>query len=244
MADWLSPSGVAEVTRALDLAGVFANGLLGGVLARGRRLDLLGFLLIGVVSGLGGGIIRDVLLQHGPPVALTDYAYLPVALGGSVLAFAIDLRRQTSSRTFNVLDSAVLSFWAVAGAQMTLATGLGWLPAVLLGMTTAVGGGAVRDLLLGTTPRIFLGGTPLYATVALLVSGVMVICTELGAATVGIVAGIVLGVVLRLTALHREWVLPGDRDWRPSSALDRVRRRPDETKERRNGGPRDGETEA
>ncbi|EST33068.1 hypothetical protein N566_19715, partial [Streptomycetaceae bacterium MP113-05] len=214
MADWLSPSAVSEVTRALDLAGVFANGLLGGVLARGRRLDLLGFLLIGVVSGLGGGVIRDVLLQHGPPVALTDYAYLPVAVAGSMFAFAIDLRRQVSSRTFNVLDAAVLSFWAVAGAQMTLAAGLGWLPAVLLGMTTAVGGGAVRDLLLGTTPGIFLNGSPLYATVALLVSGVMVVSTELGAATVGIIAGVTVGTVLRLTALHRVWVLPGDRHWR------------------------------
>ncbi|MFR9673518.1 trimeric intracellular cation channel family protein [Streptomyces sp. TR06-5] len=240
MTDWLSPAAVSEVTRVLDLAGVFANGLLGGVLARGRKLDLLGFLLIGVVSGLGGGVIRDVLLQHGPPVALTDYAYLPVAVAGSLLAFAIDLRRQTSSRTFNALDSAVLSFWAVAGAQMTLATGLGWLPAVLLGMTTAVGGGAVRDLLLGTTPGIFLGGSPLYATVALLVSGVMVVSTELGAPTLGIVAGVLLGMVLRLTALHREWVLPGDRDWRPRSALDRMRRRSGYVRRRRGGG----ETEA
>lgn len=239
MADWLSPDAVSEVTRALDLAGVFANGLLGGVLARGRRLDLLGFLLIGVVSGLGGGIIRDVLLQHGPPVALTDYAYLPVAFAGSVVAFVIDLQRQVSSRTFNVLDAAVLSFWAVAGAQMTLATGLGWLPAVLLGMTTAVGGGAVRDLLLGTTPRIFLGGSPLYATVALMVSGVMVICTELGVATIGIVAGVLVGTSLRLTALHREWVLPGDRNWRPGSVLDRLRRRPDASKRR---GPDADET--
>jgi uncharacterized membrane protein YeiH len=241
MADWLSPSAVSEVTRGLDLAGVFANGLLGGVLARGRKLDMLGFVLIGVVSGLGGGVIRDVLLQHGPPVALTDYAYLPVAVSGSMLAFAIDLRRQVSSRTFNVLDAAVLSFWAVAGAQMTLAAGLGWLPAVLLGMTTAVGGGAVRDLLLGTTPGIFLGGSPLYATVALLVSGVMVICTELGAATIGIVAGVGVGTLLRLTALHRVWVLPGDRDWRPRSMLDRMRRREDEVRRREEEG---GETQA
>jgi uncharacterized membrane protein YeiH len=208
------------VTRALDLAGVFANGLLGGMLARDQRLDLFGFLVIGIVSGLGGGVIRDTLLQHGTPVALTDYAYLTTAAAGTLLAFLLDLRRHTSSLAFNLLDAVALSVWAVAGAQKTLGVGLGWLPAVLLGTATAVGGGAVRDLLLGRTPAIF-GGNSLYATVAVLVSAVMVVCSRLGAPTVGIVAGIVAGTLFRLTALSLGWALPGSRDWRPRSGRDR-----------------------
>ncbi|MGX4687764.1 trimeric intracellular cation channel family protein [Streptomyces sp. JNUCC 63] len=223
MTNWLSPGGVAEVTRGLDLAGVFANGLLGGVLARGRDFDLFGYLAIGVVSGLGGGIIRDVLLQHGTPVALTDYAYIPTALAGTLLAFLFDVGKQTTRCPFNALDAAVLSFWAVAGAQKTLDAGLGWLPAVLLGMITAVGGGAVRDLLLGGTPGIF-SGNQLYASVALLVSAVLVICAELKVPTLGIVVGIAVGTVLRLTALRKSWVLPGGRNWKPRSGLDRIRR--------------------
>lgn len=222
MAGWLSPENVKEVTRVLDLSGVFANGALGGVLARDRRLDLFGFLVIGVVSGLGGGILRDVLLQHGTPVALTDYTYLAVATGGVMLAFVTDLSRHTSSRVFNLLDASALSVWAVAGAQKTLAVGLGWLPAVLLGTITAVGGGAVRDLMLGRTPGIF-GGTPLYATVAVVVSAVMAVGSRLGAPTVGIVAGVVVGILLRLAALNRGWRLPGSRDWRPRAS---PRRRP------------------
>ncbi|WP_405142775.1 TRIC cation channel family protein [Sphaerisporangium sp. NBC_01403] len=222
MASWLSPGHVTEVTRVLDLIGVFANGTLGGVLARDRGLDLFGFLVIGIVSGLGGGIVRDTLLQHGTPVALTDYTYLAAATGGVMLAFVADLSRQTSSRVFNLLDASALSVWAVAGAQKTLSVGLGWLPAVLLGTITAVGGGAVRDLMLGRTPGIF-GGTPLYATVAVVVSAVMVVCSRLGAPTVGIVAGVVVGISLRLAALSRGWRLPGSRDWRPR-ALRRRRR--------------------
>ena len=74
MSDWLSPAAISEVTRALDLAGVFANGLLGGVLARGRELDLYGFLVIGVISGLGGGILiaadQRKLLRRLPVAAL------------------------------------------------------------------------------------------------------------------------------------------------------------------------------
>ncbi|WP_244217310.1 trimeric intracellular cation channel family protein [Streptomyces carpinensis] len=216
VAGWLSPGNVTEVTRALDLSGVFANGTLGGVLARAHRLDLFGFLVIGIVSGLGGGIVRDTLLQHGTPVALTDYTYLAVATAGTMLAFVADVSRQISHRAFNLLDALALSVWAVAGAQKTLAVGLGWLPAVLLGTITAVGGGAVRDLFLARTPAIF-GGTPLYATVAVLVSGVMVVCSWLGAPTVGILAGIVVGVLLRLAALTWGWRLPGSRDWRPGA---------------------------
>ncbi|WP_020575371.1 trimeric intracellular cation channel family protein [Actinopolymorpha alba] len=222
MAGWLSPGNVTEVTRVLDLSGVFVNAMLGGVMARDRDLDLFGFLVIGIVSGVGGGIIRDTLLQHGTPVALTDYAYLAVATGGVLLAFVADLSRHTSSWAFNLLDASALSVWAVAGAQKTLSVGLGWLPAVLLGTITAVGGGAVRDLMLGRTPDIF-GGTPLYATVAVVVSVVMVVCSELGVPTVGIVAGVVIGILLRLAAINRGWRLPGSRDWRLRASR---RRRP------------------
>lgn len=220
MAGWLSPENVTEVTRVLDLSGVFANGTLGGVLARSRRLDLFGFLVIGIVSGLGGGILRDTLLQHGTPVALTDYTYLTIATAGTLLAFVADLSRHTSGWTFNLLDALALSVWAIAGAQKTLSVGLGWLPAVLLGTITAVGGGAIRDLLLARTPAIF-GGTPLYATVAVLVSGVMVLCSRLGVPTLGILAGILVGVSLRLAALTRGWRLPGSRDWRPRTSRGR-----------------------
>lgn len=222
MAGWLSEGNVAEVTRILDLSGVFANGMLGGVLARDRGFDLFGFLVIGIISGLGGGIVRDVLLQHGTPVALTDYTYIAVATGGVLVAFVADLSRHTSSRAFDLLDASALSVWAVAGAQKTLAVGLGWLPAVLLGTITAVGGGAVRDLMLGRTPAIF-GGTPLYATVAVVVSAIMVGGGRLGASTVGVLAGVVAGILLRLAALRWGWRLPGSRDWRPRAPR---RRRP------------------
>lgn len=91
---------------------------------------------------------------------------------------------------------------------------------MLLGTITAVGGGAIRDLLLARTPSIF-GGTPLYATVAIVVSGVMVICSRLGAPTVGVLAGIVVGISLRLAAFHWGWRLPDSRDWRSGSSRDR-----------------------
>ncbi|WAL67875.1 TRIC cation channel family protein [Amycolatopsis cynarae] len=209
---------INQVTRYLDLAGVFACAILGGAVARTERLDLFGFLVVGVVSGLGGGVIRDTLLQHGTPVALTDYAYLPTALAGALLSFVISISESAWDRLFTALDAAVIGFWAIAGAQKTLAVGLGWLPAILLGTTTAVGGGALRDVLLRRVPAVF-GGNGLYATVAAAVAATMVICTALGAPLAGIVVGVVGALLFRVAAVKFGWNLPSGLDWQPQSRL-------------------------
>ena len=80
---------VTEAFRAVDLTGVLANALLGGVVARAERLDPVGFGILAIVSGLGGGLIRDTLLQRGTPIALTDYAYILTALAGALIAFSV-----------------------------------------------------------------------------------------------------------------------------------------------------------
>jgi uncharacterized membrane protein YeiH len=203
----LSENLVDQVTRYLDLAGVGACAVLGGAVARAEGLDLFGFLAVGIVSGLGGGLLRDTLLQHGTPVALTEYTYLVTAIGASLLAFVVTISEAGWARLFTVLDAAVISFWGVSGAQKTLAVGLGWLPAVLLGITTAVGGGATRDVILRRVPSI-LGGNGLYATVAAIVAGVMVACSYLGVPGIGIVLGVAAGFALRLLAVHYDWKLP------------------------------------
>jgi uncharacterized membrane protein YeiH len=215
---------VGDALRVLDLVGVCANAMLGGVIARTARLDAFGFVTLAILSGLGGGIIRDVLLQQGPPVALTDYTYILTALAGTAVVLLVKIEGPLWDRAWPYVDALALGCWAAAGAQKTLAFGLGWLPAILLGTITAVGGGAIRDLLLGGIPGIFLVN-PLYATVASMVSAIMVVCRAVDAPTLGIVAGVAVGTVLRLTALRREWVLPSKRDWKPGSALERIRRR-------------------
>ncbi|WP_459546284.1 trimeric intracellular cation channel family protein [Nocardia sp. X0981] len=209
---------IDQVTRYLDLAGVLACAMLGGAVSRSEGLDLFGFLVVGIVSGLGGGIIRDTLLQQGPPVALTDYAYLPTAVAGTLISFAIHLSEHAWDRLFTALDAAVIGFWAVTGAQKTLAAGLGWLPAILLGITTAVGGGATRDVLLRRVPAVF-GGNGLYATVAAVVAGTMVVCTYLGYPALGIVLGIVCSLLLRLAAIRFGWGLPNGLEWQPHTRL-------------------------
>lgn len=197
----------ADLFRGIDLTGVFANALLGGVIARAERLDPVGFATLAILSGLGGGVLRDTLLQQGPPVALTDYAYILTALAGAAVAFIVHVEGRLWERGFPVADALALGCWAAAGAEKTLSFGLGWLPAVLLGTITAVGGGLVRDVVLRRVPGIF-GGNTLYATSALLASGVMVGLHGLGYPSVGLIAATVTGAGLCLLARWRGWKLP------------------------------------
>jgi uncharacterized membrane protein YeiH len=200
---------------AIDLVGVFANALLGGAIARSRRMDLVGFAALGIVSGLGGGLLRDTLLQHGTPVALTDYTYLLTALVGAVVAFTVRVEGRVWEKVFPYVDALAVGCWAAVGAQKTLWSGLGWLPAILLGTITAVGGGATRDIVLGYLPRIF-GGNTLYATSAIAASGVMVVFFDAGYVAAGAVLATLTGATLCLVAEWRGWQLRRGYAWESS----------------------------
>jgi uncharacterized membrane protein YeiH len=142
----------------LDLAGTFTFALNGGLTAvRAARLDIVGVVTLAMVSGLGGGIIRDVLLGALPPATFSDWRYLAVAAGGGLVAFAVSGRLARLTMLLTVLDAAGLSLFAVTGASKALALGLGAAPAVLLGAITGVGGGTVRDVLLGQVPSCCTG---------------------------------------------------------------------------------------
>ncbi|HUN32947.1 MAG TPA: TRIC cation channel family protein [Trebonia sp.] len=204
------------LTSVLDLLGVFANGLLGGAVARSQSMDLFGFAAMGLISGLGGGIIRDVLLQHGTPAALTHPAYIPTALAGAGIAFVMRIEHRAWDRLFLLVDAAAISLWASAGALKTLADGLGWLPAVLLGTITAIGGGVTREVILQRVPAVFTQG-PLYATVAIFVAAITVVCAKtIGPNdTIGTTIAILAGVSLRIVAHRRGWRLPQGLEWQP-----------------------------
>ncbi|MGH8890474.1 MAG: trimeric intracellular cation channel family protein [Acidothermaceae bacterium] len=209
---------LSDAFRAVDLIGVFANAVLGGVIARREKLDPVGFATLAILSGLGGGLIRDTLLQHGTPIALTDYAYVLTALGAAAITFTVRVQGPLWDRAWPIVDALALGTWAATGAQKTLAVGLGWLPAVLLGTITAVGGGAVRDIVLRRIPTV-LGGNTLYATCAVVASGVMVALSRTGHPTPGLVAATLTGAVLCLLARQRGWMLPASDSWSPAQVV-------------------------
>ena len=196
------------ILRVADLTGVLGCALLGGLVARQRGFDPIGFAVLAVVSGVGGGIVRDVLLGQGPPVALTDTAYVAVALTGAVIAYLVPLGGRIWSRGFPIVDAVALGCWAAAGTQKTLALGHSWQTAVVLGTVTAVGGGVIRDLLIRQVPTVF-GGNTLSVTPAILAASTMVAFHAAGLTTIGLLACTAVGATLSLLAHHRHWTLPG-----------------------------------
>ena len=154
------------VFRVIDLTGVFCGGCLGGTVARRHKFDFVGFLILGISTALGGGVLRDIMLNL-TPIALTNGSYLIAAVCGVFISMVLRIDdRKFWINLFSVIDALTVGSWAATGASKTLAAGLGVGPALLLGVVTAIGGGIIRDVLVGRTPEVF-GGNTLYATPAL-----------------------------------------------------------------------------
>lgn len=215
--------GLPNLFRVLDLTGVFVNGLLGGLIARKQRFDAMGFAALAVISALGGGILRDVMLQQGPPVALLDPAYLTAALAGASVAFLARFDRRWWNRGFIVADALVLGCWAATGAAKALDADLGWMAALMLGTITAVGGSAVRDIAVGKIPAIF-GGTTLYGTAAIAGAAVMVLMTPYFTQNLAMLAATIMSFTLSIVARWRRWMLPEHSDWTITLSATELRR--------------------
>ena len=183
---------------------------LGGALAAIRdtryKYDLIGVIGLAMASSLGGGISRDIVLQHGPPLAFVDVRYLITAMGGAItgLTFAGRIGRNTE-RAIIFIDAAALGLFAVSGSTRALDAGLRDLPALLLGTVTAVGGGSIRDVLSGRTPKVFERGE-LYAIAAIFGSATFLVCDWFRLPRpLCTVVGALCGFGLRLLALRFNW---------------------------------------
>lgn len=207
--------GVDGLLLALDLLGVFAFAITGGVLAVRRSLDLFGVLVLATITGLGGGMVRDVLIGAVPPAALQQWPYLLMPVLAGLVTFRFHLAVRRAERVVNAFDAAGLGLFCVTGTLKALEFGLPGPAAALLGMVTGIGGGIIRDLMAGRVPVVLRG--ELYATPALAGAGVTV---ALDAAQLPLLLVTVPPAVLctgwRLLALRRGWQAP----YPPSATLD------------------------
>lgn len=193
----------------IDFLGV-GVGALGGALAAMRdtryRYDLVGVAGLALASALGGGITRDLILQQGPPLAFMDVRYLLTALAGALIGLTFGSRIGAGTEKAIVLvDAAALGLFAVAGSTRALNAHLGLLSAFLLGGVTAVGGGSIRDVLSGRTPKIFERGE-FYAIAAAFGSATFLACDALGLnRSTSTLAGTFCGFALRMLSLRYHW---------------------------------------
>ena len=170
----------APLLLALDLAGTFAFALNGALTAlRIAQLDIVGVVTLGMITALGGGIIRDVLLDSLPPATFSDWRYLAVAAGGGLITFVFGRHLERLNTPITLLDAAGLSLFAITGASKAIDLGLGPAQAVILGTITGVGGGTLRDVLIRQVPTVLRSG--LYAIPALVGATITVVVSLLGA---------------------------------------------------------------
>lgn len=191
----------------IDLTGTFVFGLSGAMLGVRRRLDVFGIAVLSVVTAMAGGMIRDALLGATPAAALNDPRYLWCALAAAALAFFGHQQIERLSKPVMVLDALGLGFFAVSGCTKALSFGLSPVPAMLLGVLTGVGGGALRDLLVAEVPRVLR--EEIYALAALLGAAAVVLGAGLGLPAAPVAAGgVALTVAMRILSVRRGWHLP------------------------------------
>lgn len=191
----------------LELTGIFVFAITGALVAVRKRLDVFGVLVLAGTTGLGGGFLRDVLIDATPPAALMDWRYLLVPVAAGLVTFVWHPAIGRMQRAILLLDAAGLGLFCVTGAVKALEYGLGPVPAALMGMVTGIGGGMVRDVLTSRVPEVF--SSTLYATPALAGAAWAVLAHELGW-NVWLVSlpGLAICFGWRVLALVRGWRSP------------------------------------
>jgi uncharacterized membrane protein YeiH len=192
----------------LDLTGTFAFALNGALTAlRSARLDIVGVVTLGMITAVGGGTIRDVLLNSLPPATFVDWRYYAVAGAGGLLAFLLGRHLERLNGPINVLDAVGLALFAVTGATKAVGLGFGPAQAVIVGAITAVGGGTIRDVLIRRIPSVLSSG--LYAIPALIGAAASVVAGELGfGGLVASVGAAVLCFVIRMVGVRYDLNAP------------------------------------
>jgi uncharacterized membrane protein YeiH len=196
------------VLHTLDLIGVAVFAISGALAAGRKHLDLLGVVVLGLVTAVGGGTIRDVLLDRHPIFWLADPTYIVVIVAAALLTVAYVRRRPAPAAALFYADAIGLALFSVAGARIAERAGVPALGAIVLGTITGAAGGAVRDVLSAEIPLVLRRGD-LYASAAILGTAVYFVLVAVGASpTVATWAGMIVVAGVRLASIAWRLQLP------------------------------------
>jgi uncharacterized membrane protein YeiH len=202
--------------RLLDWAGIAVFAASGALVASRKQMDAVGFVLVAVVTGIGGGTLRDLLLGRTPIFWLGRPELLAIAAAAGLLVFFTAHLVESRYRALLWADAVGLALFAVLGAEIALIAGADPWAAVLLGVVTATGGGIIRDVICNEVPLILQ--REIYITAAA-VAAASYVALRLAPLPrdIALPAGIALGFGLRALAILRGWSLPSYRS-RPGRA--------------------------
>jgi uncharacterized membrane protein YeiH len=208
-----------DVQHWLDIAGIFVFAISGALLAVRKNFDVFGMAVLAEVTGLGGGLFRDVVIGAVPPAAFTDLGYFHAPLIATVLVFFLHPQVERINKAINVFDAAGLGLFCVAGTMKAHEYGLGLVASVVLGLATAAGGGVLRDVLANEVPSLLRWDRDLYAVPAIVGATMTALLLNAGALNAGtMLLAAALAFVVRLLALRFGWRAP--RAWHRRSTVE------------------------
>ncbi|HEV2573847.1 MAG TPA: trimeric intracellular cation channel family protein [Beijerinckiaceae bacterium] len=195
------------VTTALDWLGIVVFAVTGALMASRKQMDIVGFVLLGTVTGIGGGTFRDVVLGTLPVFWIKDPTYLLACVIVSCMVFFTAHIPQSRHRFLLWIDAVGLALFAVTGAEKALEAQSGPIVAVAMGVVTATFGGVIRDILGNESPVIL--SREIYVSAALAGALVFVGLIGLGAPReAALIAGFAVAFGIRALALVNGWSLP------------------------------------
>jgi uncharacterized membrane protein YeiH len=191
----------------LNYAGIAVFASSGATVGVRRGFDLFGIATMGVLTALGGGVLRDVLLDKLPPHSIQHWPNITVALIAIAVATPFAHVVLRLNRLVLILDAIGMGFFATSGAAIAVDAGASWFAAGLIGMLTAIAGGILRDVLAREVPLV-MGPDDLYAIPAMLGAATYVTIDYFGPQWIGVAVGTALATLLRLAAMAFHWRLP------------------------------------
>lgn len=191
----------------LDWLGIVVFSLTGALVASRNQMDIVGFVLLGTVTGIGGGTLRDILLDIHPVLWIEQPVYVVVCALVSIAAFFTAHLVQSRFQLIVWLDAVGLALFASTGAERAIGAGAGPVVAVIMGMITACFGGIIRDTL--SQERSIIFSYEIYVTAALAAAITLVYFNALGVGReIAVSAAFLVGVALRGGAIRYGWSLP------------------------------------
>ena len=197
-----------------ELLGTIAFAVSGAMTGLSKKMDIFGVTILGVVTSVGGGVIRDLILGKTPPATFKNPTYALFAIAVSIIIFIPMVRRFLFKKQhiydaiLLLMDSVGLGAFTVVGIQVayTADSSYNLFLLVFVGVVTGVGGGIIRDILAGNTPYIFV--KHFYACASIIGSLACIVLWKYIGQSIAIIGGATIVVILRLLAAHFRWSLP------------------------------------
>lgn len=195
-----------DLITVIDYSGtlVFAiSGVLAGV---DRKFDLFGVFMLGFVTAVGGGTLRDLLIGSTPVGWMQNEIYVYLIISALPICYLLKTPILKMKKSFFLFDTIGIGLFTILGLQKTLFMGLSPLIAIMMGVVSAVFGGVIRDVLSNEAPLIFR--KEIYASACMAGAILFLIANSVLPENIAMILSIASVIVIRLVAIRKKWSLP------------------------------------